>query len=327
MKVRLLIQAYKKLFYCILLFVGLCVFCKYFNSYFSLIIMVIILYCIVSCINKFLLKIKIKNYKVSSLISLTIINLCLGLFIFKISNYIIMNIGTIYDGFLYIMDIYDGLCIRLLGRLNLHSIIRNVISGIQNGFSYKNIIAQGAVGTTDFFICYGLGNIIVYFLIIDRDEIKNLLLKIFNEDIFNKVMTRIVSIKEILLIQVKMMGISTLITILGFYIFRIKYAFSLGIICGILDILPVIGTIFVFLPLILYEVFIKNYISAFGLIILYLFIAILRKILETKFLGDNFEIHPVVILIFMYVFVKSVGIIGAIMAPIYVIMAKEILQV
>lgn len=326
MKVRLLIQTYKKLFYCIVLFIVICIFCKYFRSYVSLIIIIFILYCVSNFINKFLIKIGVKNYKICSLISIIFINLSLALFIFKISNYVIMNIGNIYDGFMYIMDIYNGLCIRLLGKMNLHSITRNIISGVQTGFNYKNIITQGAIGTTDFLISYGLGNIIVYFLIMDKESIRNALLKLFSVDIFNNIKERFISIKKILLIQVRIMAISTLITILGFYIFRIKYAFSIGIICGILDILPVIGTIFVFLPLVLYEIFLNKYISALGLIVLYFFIAILRKILETKFLGESFQVHPVVILICMYMFVKNIGVIGAIVAPLYVIMAKEILQ-
>jgi len=119
--------------------------------------------------------------------------------------------------------------------------------------------------------------------------------------------------------------ISTLEIMIGFFIIRVPNFFMLSIMCGILDILPYVGTIIVFIPIIIYNIIMKNFLTAFGLICLYILVQIIREILEAKFLGNKLEIHPLVILLSIYIGVKVFGILGILVGPMYSILAKEII--
>ena len=52
---------------------------------------------------------------------------------------------------------------------------------------------------------------------------------------------------------------------------------------------------------------------------------VVREILEAKFLGDKLEIHPLVILLSIYIGVEVFGILGILVGPMYSILAKEII--
>ena len=75
-----------------------------------------------------------------------------------------------------------------------------------------------------------------------------------------------------------------IIIIVGFKILRVPNFIFLGVICGILDVLPYVGTIIVFIPIIIYNIIIKEYLLVIGFIALYLLLQIVREVLELKFL-------------------------------------------
>ena len=79
------------------------------------------------------------------------------------------------------------------------------------------------------------------------------------------------------------------------------------------------------LSIIIYNIIMKNYLVAFGLICLYILVQIVREILEAKFLGNKLDIHPLVIFISIYVGVKIFGILGILVGPMYSIIAKEVI--
>ena len=97
------------------------------------------------------------------------------------------------------------------------------------------------------------------------------------------------------------------------------------VLCGVLDILPYVGTIIVFIPIIIYNIIMKKFLIAFGLICLYLLVQVLREILEAKFLSSKLEIHPLVILLSLYIGINLFGILGIVIGPMYSILAKEII--
>lgn len=132
------------------------------------------------------------------------------------------------------------------------------------------------------------------------------------------------NIKSIISIQIFLVFISTAIIIFGFKIFRIDKAFLLGVFCGILDILPYVGTIIVFIPIIIYNIIVKDYLIAFGLICLYILVQFVREILEAKLLSNKFNIHPLVIFLSIYIGMKIFGVIGVFIGPLYSMMVRDI---
>ncbi|NFT07127.1 AI-2E family transporter, partial [Clostridium botulinum] len=73
-----------------------------------------------------------------------------------------------------------------------------------------------------------------------------------------------------------------------------------------------------------YNIVMKDYLTAFGLMCLYLLVQVIREILEAKFLSDKLDIHPLIILISIYIGVEVFGILGILVGPMYSILAKEI---
>lgn len=310
---------YKKLLECIFIlilfyFVSI-IIKKYFTPFFFIIILIILS----TPIDKFLSG--VHNNKIRSLFTIIIVNFLIFIVLFFLGNYI-------YD-FLYsfinknYMELQDNLN-KLLNyykdttqwlKLDIPS------KGIING----DYIKRGALYTGEGIVAYFIGNIATYFILSDKYDILNFINSVLQEEIFNKLRYKIYQLRKVITIEIRLVLMSTIITTLGFYILKIPKAFLLGIFCGILDILPYVGTIIVFIPLLLYNILVKKYFIVIGLVALYIFVEIIRQILETKFISNRLAIHPLAVLISIYIGIKVLGIVGLITGPLYVIVAKEIL--
>jgi predicted PurR-regulated permease PerM len=130
----------------------------------------------------------------------------------------------------------------------------------------------------------------------------------------------------ILRVEFELVFVTTIETVLGLYILGVSSPLTIGFICGILDIMPVIGTSLIFIPMIIYE-FAKNEIfAAVGLILLYILLGVSRKIMEIKFVGENLHIHPILTIFSLYLGVVIYGIWGIIIGPFIIILLKEIID-
>lgn len=186
-------------------------------------------------------------------------------------------------------------------------------------------IRKGAVNTGDGILAYFIGNICTFFILIDKQKILELISMLLPQEIIIKFGSQKNNFTQMIGIEVILVLISTMEIILGFFILRVPNFFMFGVICGILDVLPYVGTIIVFIPIIIYNIIMKNFIIAFGLICVYILVQIVREVLEAKFLGARLDIHPLVILLSIYIGVKIFGILGILVGPMYSILAKEII--
>ncbi|SJZ64957.1 sporulation integral membrane protein YtvI [Selenihalanaerobacter shriftii] len=121
-----------------------------------------------------------------------------------------------------------------------------------------------------------------------------------------------------------LISITTILSISGLLILGSDYAITLGLLAGILDLIPVIGPSLVFGPLVIYSLIIGQ--SSFGiaLLVLYTLIAIVRQLTEAKIIGKNIGLHPLATLISMYVGVQLLGISGFFIGPAVLIVVKAI---
>ena len=111
---------------------------------------------------------------------------------------------------------------------------------------------------------------------------------------------------------------------LGLSILRVDGAITIAALIAVIDILPVLGTGAVVVPWIIIELIEGNMPFAIGLAVLYLIITIVRNILEPKLVGKQIGLHPLVMLICMYVGLKIFGFIGLFALPIAVVIAKQL---
>lgn len=126
--------------------------------------------------------------------------------------------------------------------------------------------------------------------------------------------------------QLTLISITGIIVIVGLLILRVQYAFTIGIITGIVDLLPLLGTGFVFVPWIIY-LFIKgNFNLVIGLSILYAVVLIQRQIMEPKIVADSIGLDPLITLIALFVGLQLFGVAGLILGPVAVVIINALVK-
>ena len=132
-----------------------------------------------------------------------------------------------------------------------------------------------------------------------------------------------ISVKKIIVENVlKMIGgyaLILLITFLellfGLLIFDIEYAVIIALLIAVFDILPVVGTGTILIPWIIIDFITGRTSLGMGLLVLYLFITIVRNIIEPKIIGKQIGLFPLVTLLSMYLGLQLFGLYGMVAFP------------
>lgn len=104
--------------------------------------------------------------------------------------------------------------------------------------------------------------------------------------------------------------ITFLLTLVGFSILNINYAFMLSLLSGILDILPILGIACVYIPLAIYYWIIGNHVTAIIILCFYGVVTIVRHIVEPKIVSQSLNLHPVAVLAAIFIGLKAYGFLG-----------------
>ncbi|WMJ82031.1 AI-2E family transporter [Clostridium sp. MB40-C1] len=319
-------STYNKAISCIVILIIFIILTFIIKNYFKPFFIIIFITFICKPIYDLFCRIEIFNKNVNAVLSILLVNLM----IFFI---------TFYTGKIVYNKIY-ALILENYSQIanNLNEIIHNLndffgydffkinteIKGIYSIIPDNSYIRKGAIYTTEGLFAYFISNIAVYFILVDKSTLINDVSKLFPGNNFYIIRKKLSEINKILKIELILVLLTTLQTLVGFIILNIPNAIFLSILCGILDIIPYIGTVLIFIPLILYNFIIKNTIAAIGLTILYILLQVTRQVLETKLVSKKLDVHPLIIILTMYIGIKTFGFIGLFMAPIYVITTKEI---
>lgn len=96
-----------------------------------------------------------------------------------------------------------------------------------------------------------------------------------------------------------------------------------GVLTGIMDTLPFIGTGIMLMPLAVFQLIAGNYRNAVMIAGLYAVCALTREFLEPKLIGDKMGIWPVGILFSVFAGMKLFGIVGIIKGPVSLVILCE----
>lgn len=110
------------------------------------------------------------------------------------------------------------------------------------------------------------------------------------------------------------------------YIAGVEGGGLLGLLAGILDMLPFIGTGIVLVPLSVWQLFNERYVQMAVCIILYGVCILVRELLEPKLIGKRIGIAPVLMLFAVYAGVKLFGVSGILKGPLALIVIYEIMK-
>lgn len=310
-------KEYNRLINLIIMFVIISVITLIIKYYFKPFISMVVIFIITKPLYDFMNKFNIPK-KISAAISIFTVNIILILLILYLGGTTVSFVNKFYnENIAKIEEIIKSFGVILDNGMDIS---KKIIS-----FLNKDFIRVGAVSTTEGIISYFLGNICTFFLMIDKEKFLELLYKLLPKNMIKRVKYQKRNLQQMLIIQIILILISTFEIMIGFLIFRVKKAVFLGVLCGILDVLPYVGTIIVFIPIIIYNIIVKYYLKAIGLILLYILVQVSREILEAKFLSDKLELHPLLVLLSVYIGVKLFGVLGIVVGPMYGILAKEII--
>lgn len=191
----------------------------------------------------------------------------------------------------------------------------------------SNDLINRAIGTINEVVNVFIVIIITMFISFDFDSIYTNIKTYINNKYILAFLESFNMLTQILIIELKLIFITTLLTIIGFYILGIENALTIGIICGILDLLPVVGPALIFVPWSIYLVINKNIFLAIGLICLYLLLQLIREIMQIKMVGSSLKIHPALSLFSLYLGILIFGLWGIIFGPFLIIFTKELIGI
>ncbi len=116
------------------------------------------------------------------------------------------------------------------------------------------------------------------------------------------------------------------ICIVGLLLLHSPYSLLLSVIISIIDALPFFGSGFILWPAAVIQLIIGKPSIAVGYIIIYLCVNFMRQVMQPKILGTQIGLHPLLILVSMYIGLKCIGFLGMIIGPILAVLLKAVYQ-
>ncbi|OPY59073.1 MAG: hypothetical protein A4E55_00442 [Pelotomaculum sp. PtaU1.Bin035] len=195
--------------------------------------------------------------------------------------------------------------------------LQGLISGAVN--SILQVVSM-VPGTLTILVVSGLAT---YFFARDRYQIVEFLLRFIPDPWGEKIVQVMHEISTAfvgyLRAQAILISITTVLSIMGFYLIGANYALTIGLLVGFFDLIPVLGPATVYLPLIIWAF--ATGAASFGikLIVLYGVVLLVRQVSETKIVSASIGLHPLATLLAMYAGLKTMGFLGLVMGPILLI--------
>ncbi|KAB3531781.1 sporulation integral membrane protein YtvI [Alkaliphilus serpentinus] len=167
-----------------------------------------------------------------------------------------------------------------------------------------------------------------FFIAMDFDVLTSFILRQFSHkgnEIIQTIMQYMVNTLFVVIRSyIIIMSITFIELSIGLSIIGIPNAILIAFLIALFDILPVLGTGGIMIPWVIFTIFQGDYKIAFALLAVYVFITIIRNILEPKIVGKQLGLHPVVALMSMFIGANLVGIIGLFGFPIILSLLKHL---
>jgi len=124
--------------------------------------------------------------------------------------------------------------------------------------------------------------------------------------------------------QFTLISITTVTVLIGLLFLKVRYSITIALICGLVDIIPYLGTGTIFIPWIVYEFISGNTSLGIGLSVLYAIVIVQRQLLEPKILSSSIGLDPLATLVALFVGYKMIGILGLIAGPVTLVIINTL---
>lgn len=208
---------------------------------------------------------------------------------------------------------------------NIGSIVGTISSWLTKLFmSLLNIVKS----LPELFIFMIVSIVATFFMSRDREEIARFIyrqfpvkwddkLRIFKSDLFTAFIGFIKA-------QLTLILITFLELLVGYIILGVDYAFFFAILTAVVDAIPILGVGTILIPTSFVHLIMGNMYWAFGFLLLYIVILIVRQFLEPRIMGSKLGIHPLAMLMAIYIGLKVFGVSGLILGPVIVVILKAL---
>lgn len=165
--------------------------------------------------------------------------------------------------------------------------------------------------------------IATYFFSRDREKIARLWLRIvpppWGAQVLEVSRQVALAFQSYVRAQFILVSITAFLSIIGLYFIGASYALTIGLLIGFLDMIPVLGPGTIYIPWAIWAFITGDMLLGAKLIVLYLLVMVIRGVLEAKVVAANLGLHPLAVLIAMFVGLKTVGVLGLVLGPMLVI--------
>lgn len=222
--------------------------------------------------------------------------------------------GSVEDALPLLLEWKD----RLLQNLNIEMINKIVPEVIRNSFSYVQKVFP-------VFAYVGIYLIATILMAKDFDAMMTKVRSIGALDMVMNIMNGIVHtagrfLRAQLILIVMIMGVC----IAGFYMLGVSSAILLGVLAGLMDALPFIGTSIILIPVALIFFLEKEIWKGIVVLIIYVVCVLIREFMEPKLIGKELDIFPVIMLISIFAGAKLFGLSGIIKGPLFIVLYKKL---
>ncbi|MDP2858184.1 MAG: sporulation integral membrane protein YtvI [Bacillota bacterium] len=191
-------------------------------------------------------------------------------------------------------------------------------------------VFEGVKGLPSLFGLFVVTVIATYFVSRDKDMLLGLLQRVFPGISTGKVTQARTEVLEstvgLLKAQMILVLVTMAIVTVALSLMGSEYALVLGIITGLLDVLPIVGPGIVFVPWALYSLVFGSPVFGVMLFGLYGVMSATRQVLETKIIGERTGLHPLLTLLSMYLGIRFFGAAGIIIGPLSAIVLKAVVR-
>ncbi len=185
----------------------------------------------------------------------------------------------------------------------------------------ENIVSQSINFTISLFgaivAAFTLATIVL-FILIDINTLKSGFLSLFPSETRKIANTIVATISKrvggYVRGQLFVMLAVGVITGIGLLILKIPFAFLLGMVAGLFEIIPIIGPILAAVPAVLLALAINPWL-AIGVIVLYLIIQRIENFISPFVYGKFLNMPPLIIISALLIAASTLGIIGVILSP------------
>ncbi len=205
---------------------------------------------------------------------------------------------------------------KLTDLVDIENILGNTSSFAQGLFNHSWTFTMGLVQVIVIFIAITM---IVYYILLDKTYLKNKFIEFFPPDMKNKasdilttISSRVGSYVRAQLLSMTAVGVMVMLIL---FILRVEYATLLGLISGILDIIPILGPSIALAVILLVA-------YPLGLTKLILVIAgfllvqqISNYIVRPVLFGKMMALHPLMIFLALFLAQQFLGFWGVILSP------------